>query len=404
VGHARVSEAGTDIKRKRVPEIDFWRGFALIVILVDHVFGSELDRLTPQNFGFSDAAEVFVFLSGVSVSLAYAPTLQKAGFGRLVKRCATRAGQLYLAQIALVACSIAIPLAAAKAVGDDGIALGNGLSRLVASPVSLLFGAVSLAYQPNFANVLSLYVVLMLWAPVVIFLASRSSTLALLASITVYVAGRGRLGADGDGWYFNPFAWQLLFAMGLVSALRWRSGLPKLRRPLAVLALAIILGAAILSIKAMGLRAAAFAHLDLDKHNLGLMRLAHFLALAYVTSAVAVVEPWAARMTRIVGGHIGQSLQGMGRNSLLFFALGTVASAGGRALMAAAHSLAAPHLSIHLIGLVYTAAAVIGMFAIVNRMERIARPRGASPENGNASTVPINSLRPEAHDSVVATF
>jgi hypothetical protein len=278
-----MSRAGADIKRKRIPEIDFWRGFALIVILVDHVPRNGLDRLTPQNFGFSDAAETFVFLSGVSVSLAYAPTLQKAGFGGLVKRCATRAAKLYLVQIAMVACNIAIPVAAAKVVGDEGVALRQGLSWFVGSPVSSLVGAATLFYQTNFSDVLALYVVLMLWAPVVIFLASRSPAWALLASIAVYVAGRGRAGGGGDGWYFNPFAWQLVFAIGVICALRWRSGLPRPQGRLVVLALAIILGAAILSIRAMGLKATALAHLDLDKPDLGVMRLAHFLALVYVT-------------------------------------------------------------------------------------------------------------------------
>jgi hypothetical protein len=257
--------------------------------------------------------------------------------------------------------------------------------------------------MPNFSGILALYVVLMLWAPVVIFVASRKPVLALLASVLVYAAGRGQFGESGDGWYFNPFAWQLLFAIGVICALRWRSGLPKPQRPLVALALAIILSAAILSISAMGLRAAAIAHLDLDKHDLGVMRLSHFLALAYVMSAVAIVEPWATHMSRIVSGHIGQSLQGMGRNSLLFFALGSVMSAGGRSLMVAAHSLAAPHLSVHLVGFVYTAAAVIGMFAIVNRMERTASPRGLSTGNDNAHSIPINALQPDTHDSIVVT-
>ena len=86
--------------------------------------------------------------------------------------------------------------------------------------------------------------------------------------------------------------------------------------------------------KAMGLRTAALAHLDLDKRDLGVIRLAHFLALAYVMSTVAVAEPWATHMSRIVGSRMGQSFQGMGRNSLLFFALGSIASAVGRSLMA----------------------------------------------------------------------
>jgi hypothetical protein len=396
-----MSQAGVDIKQKRIPEIDFWRGFALIVILVDHVPWTGLDYLTPQNFGFSDAAEVFVFLSGASVSLAYAPALRQARFGRVVSRCATRAAKLYVVHIALAVCGIAIAFAAAKVVGDEGIALRQGLSWFINSPISSLVGVATLSYQPNYSCILPLYVVLMLWAPVVLFFAWRSPALALLASVAVYVVGRGRVGADGDGWHFNPFAWQLLFTIGIICALRWRSGLPRPRGRLVVLALAIILGAAILTIRAIGLKAVAFAHLDLDKSDLGLMRLVHFLAVAYVIATVAAIEPWAAHMRRIVGSSAGQSLQGMGRNSLLFFALGWVASAGGRSLMAAAHSLKAPHLSVHLIGLAYVAAAVIGMFAVVNRMDRTARPPGLSTENRNTPAVPMNSLGPEADEGAV---
>jgi hypothetical protein len=51
-------------------EIDFWRGLALVVILIEHIPRNVLDSLTPQNFGFSDAAEAFVFLSGVSLGLS----------------------------------------------------------------------------------------------------------------------------------------------------------------------------------------------------------------------------------------------------------------------------------------------------------------------------------------------
>jgi hypothetical protein len=392
-----VSEAGADIKRRRVPEIDFWRGFALIVILIDHVPWNGLDFLTPQNFGFSDAAEAFVFLSGVSVTLAYAPTLQRAGFGGLVQRCAVRAGKLYLVQIVMVASSIAIPLAAAAAVGDQNIALGQGLSRFIESPGSAMISAAALAYQPNYSRVLALYVVLMLWAPVAILMASRSSALALVVSIVVYVAGRV-LAAAGDEWTFNPLAWQLLFVIGVICALKWRRGLPRVQRPLVVLALAVLLGAAILCVKAGGLKATALAHLDLSKHNLGLVRVAHFLALAYIMSAMAIVEPWATRMSGLVGSRIGQSFQGMGRNSLLFFAFGSVASAGGRSLMAAAQSLNAPHLFLHTIGLLYTSTAVVGMFVMVNRMNRTASLCRLSTDLRGVS-VPMNRLPTGAAES-----
>jgi hypothetical protein len=366
--------------------------------LIDHIPWNGLDSLTPRNFGFSDAAEAFVFLSGVSVSLAYAPTLQEAGFGRLFERCATRAGKLYLVQMVMVASSIAMPIAAAAAIGDQSIALGQGLSRFIDFPLSAVASAAALAYTPNFAGVLALYVVLMLWAPVVIFLASRSPALALVVSVVVYVAGRGHPSGDPDGWPFNPFAWQLVFAIGIICAVKWRRGLPRPQRRLVALAGAVILVAAILSIKAMGIKATAFAHLDLDKYNLGVLRLAHFLALAYVVSAVAIVQPWATAMRRIVGSRMGQSFQAMGRNSLLFFALGSVASTGGRCLMAAAQSLAAPHLVVHLVGLLYTATAVIGVFVVVNRMDRTGSRARLSTESRNVAP-PISSLRTEAAES-----
>src|ERR1700680_1548994 len=56
---------------KRVDAIDFWRGFALLTIFIDHVPENAFQHLTIRNFGFSDAAELFVFLSGASVALAY---------------------------------------------------------------------------------------------------------------------------------------------------------------------------------------------------------------------------------------------------------------------------------------------------------------------------------------------
>jgi hypothetical protein len=385
-----VSQAGNGIKQKRILEIDFWRGFALIVIVVDHVPRNGLGLLTPRNFGFSDAAEAFFFLSGASVSLAYASALGKGRVRRIVSRCTTRAAQLYLVHIALSLCSIAIPLAAAKAVGDEGVALEQGLSWFLSSPISSLVGVVTLRYLPNFSNILPLYVLLMLWAPVVLLLAWRSRVLAFVASVGVYAAGRGNFEFKFDGWWFNPLAWQLVFVLGVICALTWRDGLPRPKRGLVLLALAIILGAAILSVKAMGIRAAALAHLDLDKSELGIMRLAHFLALAYLLAAVTTIEPWAAHMRRVVGSDLGQSLQAMGRNSLLFYAVGSVASIGSRSLYFAARSFAVPDLTVHLIGLVYTIAAIGGMFALVRLIERTARPLARSIEIGDAVVAPMS--------------
>src|SRR5437764_8192544 len=59
--------------RARIDAIDFWRGFALLTIFADHMPYSVFAHVTYGNFGLSDAAEVFVFLSGMSAALAYGP-------------------------------------------------------------------------------------------------------------------------------------------------------------------------------------------------------------------------------------------------------------------------------------------------------------------------------------------
>jgi len=51
--------------------IDFFRGLALYMVVFDHIGGDPLSRFTYQGLGFSDAAEIFVYVSGVACGLAY---------------------------------------------------------------------------------------------------------------------------------------------------------------------------------------------------------------------------------------------------------------------------------------------------------------------------------------------
>ena len=44
--------------------VDFWRGFALVSIFVNHIPGIYYERFTHRNLSFSDSAELFVFLAG----------------------------------------------------------------------------------------------------------------------------------------------------------------------------------------------------------------------------------------------------------------------------------------------------------------------------------------------------
>ena len=58
--------------------IDACRGIALWWIFLDHVPNNIGSWLTLRNYGFSDAAEVFVFVSGVTCALAYGKALSSA--------------------------------------------------------------------------------------------------------------------------------------------------------------------------------------------------------------------------------------------------------------------------------------------------------------------------------------
>ena len=60
--------------------IDACRGIALWWIFLDHVPNNIGSWLTLRNYGFGDAAEIFMFVSGVTCALASA------------RHCASRAG------------------------------------------------------------------------------------------------------------------------------------------------------------------------------------------------------------------------------------------------------------------------------------------------------------------------
>src|ERR1700745_3984830 len=83
---------------KRIDGIDFWRGLALLMIFIDHLPETVFQHVTQQNFGFSDAAELFVFLSGVSVALAYGTRFFEGETVVAVRAVLRRAFTLYWVQ------------------------------------------------------------------------------------------------------------------------------------------------------------------------------------------------------------------------------------------------------------------------------------------------------------------
>jgi hypothetical protein len=354
----------------RIGSIDFWRGAVLVAILVDHIPGNVLEFLTPRNFGLSDSSEAFVFLSGLSVGMVYVPRARKHGLSAVARGCLKRALKLYGVHIALTLAALAIFAAAYQMSGLETLIEAHGRSYVFSTPASGLAGLALLSHQLGYFNILPLYVVLMLWSPLALALTLRSPRLSLLVSFCLYAAARA-LGLhlpnwpEPGGWFFNPLTWQLVFTAGLFSAVVWRDAPPRPSAGLIAVSVATIVAAAMVATSAGGVspgfREAATAHLDIPKQDLGLARLAHFFALAYL----AAVTP---SLARLVAGPFGRSVQSLGRNSLAVFACGSLLSAGGQAMLAVASPLASAEVE-QMLGIAYTLTGVAALFAFARWIE-----------------------------------
>jgi hypothetical protein len=283
--------------RARIDSIDFWRGIALLTIFINHVPDNIFSHVTHKNFGFSDAAEAFVFLSGVSVALAYGSSFLKGETSSGILALGRRAFKVYWVQVLLSFLVIAIFAATAFLLGNDDLLEDEDRDVVLSHPVRGIVAILGLTHQLDFINILPLYVVFLLAAPVLLLLARRSKWLMLAASVALY--GAARLLAlnlptwpiEGN-WFFNPFAWQLLFVMGLFIGLQLKSdqsrvGIPFDARLFAGSA-ALLVAAAFVVTSGFGLfhdlweNVRGTGALDIHKSDLGLARLVHFLALAYV--------------------------------------------------------------------------------------------------------------------------
>jgi hypothetical protein len=314
---------------ERIRAIDFWRGALQIVILVDHMSGSFLNRATPKNFGFSDALEAFVFLSGISAGLAYLTMQSRFGKVAVAYACARRALKIYGVHVALTLGVFVLFAVAYRISGVYTFAMPD-LWRVFGTPDRTL-AFFALQYQPYESCVLPLYVALMLWTPIAVVLAARDPRLAVAASFAIYLAARMVSHPMQDDPTFNPFAWQLLFTIGISCTAAFRHSLPRPSVGFLAFSASLVLAAAVVKTDAFriapGLGDATFAHLDVYKTNLGFARLVHFLALAYLVAASSRV----GFVARSVRGVPGQTLQALGRNSLAVFAAGIVLSEVGHA-------------------------------------------------------------------------
>src|SRR6202521_5057467 len=195
--------------------LDLFRGIANWAIYLDHIPDNVVNWITTRNYGFSDAADLFVFISGYTASFVYARMMLERGFIVGATRLTKRVWQLYVAHIILFVIYIASISYLALRFGDSEIINEFNVAGLVDQATETLRQGLLLKFKPVNLDVLPLYIVLMGLFPPVLWMMLRRPGLTMLASVALWLAARyfgWNLPAYPAGaWYFNPYCWQVLF-------------------------------------------------------------------------------------------------------------------------------------------------------------------------------------------------
>ena len=312
--------------------IDLFRGLALWLIFLDHIPANIVSWITIRNYGFSDAAEIFIFVSGYTAALVYGGTMRDCGFAIAAARILRRTWQVYVAHVFLFVLYAAEVMYAASTYDAPSFAQKAQMMSLLQHPDLTFVQVLLLNFKPVNLDVLPLYVLFLLGFAPTLWLLRRAPTLTLAASGTLYALVRicgWDISAYPDGaWFFNPLTWQFLFVLGawcaaggerLSVVLRYRSTV--------AVAAAYLVSAFLL---AMTWHAALFGQFEpewlkqlviqhpIDKTNLHPLRLIHFLALATIVLRL-VPDQWPVRNLRLL-----RPILVCGRHSLQVFCLGVL--------------------------------------------------------------------------------
>lgn len=362
-------QTAAPISRPRDPRLDFFRGVAMFIILLAHTPGNPWTLWIPARFGFSDATEIFVFCSGMASAIAFGRVFDRHGLPMGTLRIAHRVWQVYWSHIAMFFAVFAV----VSTLNLSGWGTRDYVGQLNLYPFvnnvpDQLVGLMTLTYVPNYFDILPMYLVILCMVPLMIAL-SRISPLAVLTGMALiwalsqvenfHDAGFESLANLNDTlsflhlpaqawfeppndtrtWFFNPFAWQLVFFTGFAFVRGWIPA-PPIRPWLVALALVVVLGNLPVSnvgvriwglgpIEALNLpwadewRASVIEWRQNNRHlfsktDQGILRYVQFLSLAYL--AYAAAGPMGSRLSvgRVWRGVVGV-FQKVGQQSLAVF-------------------------------------------------------------------------------------
>ncbi|KIN70924.1 Membrane protein [Sulfitobacter noctilucae] len=290
--------------------LDFFRGLAMFIILMAHTPGNLLSLWIPARWGFSDATEIFVFCSGMASAIAFGGGFDRAGWLLGTARVLFRVWQVYWAHVGLFFATLALTvfLTDLDITGRNYWGQLNLWMIFVESDnwenPNMLLSFMTLRWVPNYFDILPMYMIVLLMMPVVMALSRIDLRLVAAFVIGVWLMGQtalleqfglGHLHLEFPAepwtdrtWFFNPFAWQLIFFTGFAFMRGW---LPKPPVTPLLVGLALVMVLAIVPLSSIGVREFGFEWARdwrndyaalIDKSDFGILRYAHFLAMAYV--------------------------------------------------------------------------------------------------------------------------
>jgi len=356
--------ATVPIERDR--RLDLFRGIGLWVIFLDHIPFNVVSWITIRNYGFSDAAEMFVFISGYTAGFTYGPAMREGEASSIVAagRLLKRSWQLYVTQVLLVVIFL-VEIAYIGGKFDNPLFVEEfNVFGFLRHPDVILPQALVLRFRPPGLDVLPLYIVLVFACPAILWALVRRPGWTLLGAGLLYLMARKfdwNLPAFPAGqWFFNPFAWQLLFVFGVWCALGGAEKLrPLIHSPTARAAAVIYLLFAFLIV--MTWHVPQWAHLvpkwlayvmyPIDKSNLHILRLIHFLALAAITIQFVPANTW------LLQRPVLQPIILCGQHSLALFCFGIFLSLAGHIILVEISNTVGVQLLVSVAGLVIMSAA-----------------------------------------------
>ncbi len=379
-GFAAARTAISPSASRRDLRLDFFRGLALFFIFLDHIPNNLVSWITVRNYGFSDAAEIFVFISGYTAAMVYGRSMQQGGFWHGAMRILRRCRELYLAHIAVFFLLMGQAAYAVAWFHNGRYSHETQLVELLAKPPDVLLQALSLKFRPPTLDILPLYIVLLLIFPPALWLIERRPAVAFLASASLYgivrATGLNLPGyPSGTHWYFNPLAWQFLFILGALKGRlhdRPRQILP--RQPALLALAAAYLGFGFVVTLTWHLPQigpwfpAWFAHLPISKIALDPLRLLHFFALAYLTVCLIGERP------RFLEWRLAQPVIRCGQQSLYVFCAGILLSFGAHVILVEVSDTFEMQLLVSLIGI----GLMMHLAYLLSWWRRMARPAADS--------------------------